>query len=716
MLHFKTPYQVPPFYSVYDTSEAVVWTMKTTWKAKTRKAQCPFCPKAFTRTEHLQRHLGSHGVGKAVTCPECGKDFMRKDVLKRHLDKCQYKPKDSVAVTAHISCSSSCSTDTSSRFEPVSTDPPINAQPLLSSSSGRLCSVQPDIARTANDTRLAFPPAPTPREETLWSDINFDNIHFLFDNSVLDKDNALQIQNVSAPPAPSGFGVPCLNVDPADTFNFLARISNEEAASLETRYGSALPGRGWMDQQSLVHDTDTLHSRDNGMPECSRDLPSTLARQSHSIVSQIKSVSQNSPITPPWTSHLEKTCNLFFSPRNIVRFVEIYWTAWHPHYPVIHKPTFSISTTPVHLLASMCIMGALFSPNENDKISARIWLNGVEELIFSNRYFGDVLLLDEATVDVRDAVQHLQAAYCISTAQISEGSKISRRRMRRLRFGAVVSLARDLNLFNIAHRDLDRLQRSDFSWDSFVATEECIRTMLFIYANDTGFAIFSNYPPRTRIQEMSVDVVCPEVCFQASSAQECFAAIKTWTSHPSYRQRLRLRDTVESLLCRDGSPDIQDYLSHLGVLNLWIICSALIAEAFNLNTLVSSTSSSLHPTRRAIHTWKLAWNQRYAIPDNFGLPKEEDQILDRAQDAWRRVGFFQNASEYWLLLHIFIQRIEKQQGARRERVSGQSSVILNGSDERSCDGPYRPSNCDSPTMADLKGLILEHHRTFQAFG
>ncbi|KAL4957320.1 fungal-specific transcription factor domain-containing protein [Aspergillus filifer] len=694
--------------------------MKTTRRAKTRKAQCPFCPKTFTRTEHLQRHLGSHGVGKAVTCPECGKDFMRKDVLKRHLDKCQYKPKSAAAVgeniTAHIFSSPSFSTDTSSQNEAVATDRPINSQLFLSSSDGRSCSKQPDITRIANDTRIAVPTAPTPREETLWSDINFDHIHFLFDNSLLDRDNALQIQNMSAPPAPSGFGVPCLNVDPADTFNFLARISNEEAASLEARYGSAVSGMDLVDRQSLVDDTDTLHTRWNGMPEFSGDSPSALARQSYSIVSQIKAVSQCSPITAPWTLQLEKSCALFFSPQNTARFVEIYWRAWHPHYPVIHKPTFHISTTPIHLLTSMCIMGAFFSPSENDKISAIIWLNSVEELIFSNRYFGDVLLLDEATVDVRDAVQLLQAAYCISTAQISEGSKVSRRRMRRSRFGKVVSLARDLNLFNVAHRNLDRLNKSDFSWDSFVATEECIRTMLFIYANDTGFAIFSNYPPRTRIQEISVDLACPEACFQAPSAQECFAAIETWTSHALYRGRLRLRESVETLLCRDSKPDIQGHLPHLGILNLWVICSALIAEAFNLNTLVSTTSSSLHPIRRAIHTWKLAWSQRYAVTDNFGLPKEEDQILDRVQDSWRRVGFFQNASEYWLLLHILIERIEEQQRARHERASGQSSVILNHCDGRSCDGPYTPSHCDSPTMADLKGLILEHHRRFQVFG
>lgn len=89
----------------------------------------------------------------------------------------------------------------------------------------------------------------------------------------------------------------------------------------------------------------------------------------------------------------------------------------------------------------MCIIGACFSPNENDRISAKLWLNSVEEMVFTNPYLGDIILLDEATVNVREIVQLLQAAYCVSTFQISEGSKVSQRRIRRQRFNMVVSVS-----------------------------------------------------------------------------------------------------------------------------------------------------------------------------------------------------------------------------------------------------------------------------------
>lgn len=99
------------------------------------------------------------------------------------------------------------------------------------------------------------------------------------------------------------------------------------------------------------------------------------------------------------------------------------------------------------------------------------------------------------------------------------------------------------------------------------------RTILFIYIHDTGFAIFSNYPPRTRIQEMSLGMACPEACFQAQTATECLSAIRTWTAHPLWGCRRTLRDIVKVMFCKDINLDVRAYISHLGILNLWIVCS-----------------------------------------------------------------------------------------------------------------------------------------------
>ncbi|KAL4903892.1 hypothetical protein BDW74DRAFT_185949 [Aspergillus multicolor] len=690
--------------------------MPTARRAKARKAQCPYCSKTFTRTEHLQRHLGSHGVGQAVRCPECGKEFMRKDVLKRHLSKCQNKPAslpggstsaytDESLIGQQQSPPYTQSTNTPQQDSSVTTH--MSLKNLSQSSflhiEAHSSTDEPEIMSAAstnatefqriNGTQFAMPPTPT--SETPWHDINinFDEIQFWFDPAVADRDEQKRMSPQGELPLPNGFGLPCLNIDPADTFNFLALVASRETASLEMRYGCSAYEIG-----------------------CSDELPHTvpaaaLNQVSNEIVQQIKDVSQHSLITHTWKPQLEKDCARFFSPRNISRFLSIYWTAWHPHYPVIHKPTFSITDAPVHLAAAMCIIGACFSSNQNDRVNAKLWLNSVEEIVFADRYFGDVALLDGATINIRDVVRLLQAAYCISTVQISEGSHFSRRRIRRARFSMLVSLARDLNLFSTMHRNLDQVYESDFCWDSFIATEECIRTMLFIYIYDTGFTIFTNYPPRTRVQEMALDMACPEACFQATTAHECFEAVKTWTSHPLWEYRIRLCQAVEVILCRDMDADlssgVQAYMSHLGILNLWIICSAIVSETLQINSLLSISSSALTPLRRAIHTWKVAWNQRYVLTDNFGLPKEEEQMLSpdlgRPANSWRRVGFFQNAAEYWLLVHVLIKHIEERQRIEHSQVSG---VTCASSRYK----PYAPSRCGEAAMVDLKNLILEHEQ------
>ncbi|GAB1196683.1 hypothetical protein APSETT444_005958 [Aspergillus pseudonomiae] len=416
--------------------------------------------------------------------------------------------------------------------------------------------------------------------ELRWSDSQFEDIQLLLDPMLFDR-----VEHNHCMQLPSAVGVPCIDIDPADTFSFLARISSQESASLQSRYDcGALLRKGW--EGSRV--TDGTAGRQGALPPT--DLPCSLTDPSSSgaaceswyhawlssaqaplssqpayqIVHQIRNLSQHSRIMHTWSPQLEKDCIRFFSPKNIERFIKVYWTAWHPHYPVIHKATFSISSAPAHLTAAMAVMGACFSQNTNDNHTAKLWLNGVEEMVFTNKYFGDLMLQDPATVNIRDVVKLLQAAYCF----------------------------------------------------------------------------------------------------------------------------------------------LPNAYKHL----LTIIYAALCAEAFQINSLIS-VDTQLQPIRRAIHNWKLAWNQRFTIHDSFGLPKEEDNILVSNEDDWRRLGFFQNASEYWLLLNILIRRIDERQQARHDQ-SVQSDVELAA---LAIDRPYTPSRCDSPPMADLKHLISEHHRQFKPY-
>ncbi|KAI8634026.1 fungal-specific transcription factor domain-containing protein [Xylariaceae sp. FL1651] len=50
------------------------------------KCDLPGCGKSYSRKEHLNRHLKSHGPRPQHQCPLCGRRYARSDVLKRHVE------------------------------------------------------------------------------------------------------------------------------------------------------------------------------------------------------------------------------------------------------------------------------------------------------------------------------------------------------------------------------------------------------------------------------------------------------------------------------------------------------------------------------------------------------------------------------------------------------------------------------------------------------
>ncbi|EOD47975.1 putative krueppel c2h2-type zinc finger protein [Neofusicoccum parvum UCRNP2] len=60
-----------------------------------KKFACAFegCGRAFTRSEHLQRHLLNHTAGES-TCERCRAHFKRKDLLERHMQRHRQKDEE----------------------------------------------------------------------------------------------------------------------------------------------------------------------------------------------------------------------------------------------------------------------------------------------------------------------------------------------------------------------------------------------------------------------------------------------------------------------------------------------------------------------------------------------------------------------------------------------------------------------------------------------
>lgn len=69
-------------------------------------------------------------------------------------------------------------------------------------------------------------------------------------------------------------------------------------------------------------------------------------------------------------------------------YVKHYFEHFHPSFPLLHRPTFAVSSTPKLLLKAVTVIGSLFSPNSFNRGETQailhwrqdIWHSGQEEL------------------------------------------------------------------------------------------------------------------------------------------------------------------------------------------------------------------------------------------------------------------------------------------------------------------------------------------------
>lgn len=111
--------------------------------------------------------------------------------------------------------------------------------------------------------------------------------------------------------------------------------------------------------------SDPLASTSPGFPTLTSDWQSWLVNpmviKLQQIVLRIKEVTvtkpRNSTVTLSWSPALETRCLDFFSVSRFGKFLELYWSVWHPNVNFLHRPTFDPLNTPTTLLAAMAIIG-----------------------------------------------------------------------------------------------------------------------------------------------------------------------------------------------------------------------------------------------------------------------------------------------------------------------------------------------------------------------
>lgn len=281
--------------------------------------------------------------------------------------------------------------------------------------------------------------------------------------------------------------------------------------------------------------------------------------QSSSIIQGIIDRTTYLNISREEEQHVSQQLSFLFTPSKMSRLSDLAFEFWYPHCPILHQGSFDPHTSPLSLVASVVIMGAMFSKDEREVNTAKFLLDLVELYVYSmddltDDYEIKQMLRASAFSGSDDiaisnlAFQHLQAAYIILCTQFWAGSMVSRKRAIDTRFATVVKakistsvsctvltrfqVARRLSLPKARHE-----QHSSVSEAQWILKESQIRLMNIMALLDCAFSFFANFPCRLVLSEMKFDLACEENLFSSPNpfAERNFIASRHITIQDAFR-------------------------------------------------------------------------------------------------------------------------------------------------------------------------------------
>ncbi|KAL3487398.1 hypothetical protein BJX62DRAFT_228098 [Aspergillus germanicus] len=660
---------------------------------------CPQCPASFRRQEHLERHRACHRGDRPFCCTFCTQGFKRSDVLQRHWRTCKARvdagaeiPRISAAprprkrracdrcVQLKKACSQSSPCDAchaknhectyryvdQSRGTDINSSPGIDTPMLDFATEFRACSTPSDIFSTLIESDFALnfqlDPAPfalvTGLEVSTSTSFTFGRFQFL------DKFTSVTgfIRDLAA--VVTELVLADKGPDMPISLDFLPlSLPSVESTPLLT----GMPGRPSIDTHWFSD---------------------PLAALTNKLVYALKEVASNPghglSVNLAWSPFIEKVCLQFFSPPNVRRYLAYFWSFWYPNCPIIHKPTFDVYDTPCTLLLSMTLIGASFAPEEGTHRNAKLWFDSAEELIFADEHFHGAVSTGDRTADDftirRDAVKALQAAYLMCLLQNWEGDSNSKRRIRRVRFSMVTSIARELGFAPGSHHEPTT---EDDNWGRFVAKEEFNRTLAYIFLLDTAFVIFNNTPPKISVSELNIDSLCPEQCFQATTATDCFTSLAEQDKTMPI-SAFSFTGLVFRVCEGDLSAAERAYIARLGKLNIFMVVSAFHTLLFHARNTLAPQAAIL-PIQQGLNNWKLIWAEHESINtlDLKSLP------LVSPLECWKRTGFMEYAPEYWTLAQAMILSVQQAQTMSDPKSSSSLGLLLTRFDENDMNQLHR---------------------------
>ncbi|KAF7514600.1 hypothetical protein G7054_g15170 [Neopestalotiopsis clavispora] len=477
-----------------------------------RNKRCTECGQGFSKTEHLVRHIRSHTKEKPFTC--------HLDSLLRHSRSHSGENDTSVALpsptachidgppsgddTSQLSRQDDCMAFTPSRSagDMASSMPRASETPVGLSKDGPTCPPQNDYSAVLP----AFPLGPP--------GVGFNRLHTIADvNPIGDS------LDTSEPVWPSWaeFDVDALN------FSISAAISEWGLApedSPEAR-GMDITGEGLgRSRNASVGPRELLSAvQANWHTRVIADSPTQDSNASGNVEASVDDAYREG-LTQRLHPSVRKTVLPSAAFLNLC--VKLYFTKFHPVLPLIHAPTFRVSTENALLLLSICSIGALFVGTPSASAQGRKIFQILNKAVLATweNYVG---------YDGRETLALTQAAIIGQTFGMLSGYPQDLY-MAECFSGTVVAWARQAGFFRVdntfptAH-ELEGVD-IDEAWKDWAQNEEKARLVLGLYIHDSEFATIYHHEPLLRHQPRKLPKCTSEELFSATTAAQWHAILR----------------------------------------------------------------------------------------------------------------------------------------------------------------------------------------------
>ncbi|OAL31198.1 hypothetical protein AYO22_01231 [Fonsecaea multimorphosa] len=337
--------------------------------------------------------------------------------------------------------------------------------------------------------------------------------------------------------------------------------------------------------------------------------------------------------------------------------LNLFFTNYHRHCPIIHRPSFQPAIAPIPLVLGCVTLGAMYS--EPAKVAwMKSLLDVIESYIFSlpevrDEFFGTLGVLEAPDEDaIEYHFQQFQGAYLLVIVQYFSGNLAGRRRARRQRFPSILNLARYFGLPAAQHPTVIAIP-DDLAFQRWVRTEARIRTMNVLLALDSAMGIFNNVPPRVNYCEVDLQLPCHPEYFDLTGyadmlqqgsfprpRMKLIEAFQNLFVHPS---ELKAAYQNENLCCWDML-----YLAHVLYTHCWQHLFGNPLNRISATSLASEPHLVYEPMKTALANWKTLWDDVRAR-------------LSRANVS--EMGFETSADSYWTLVRMIVLKFEHKKSA-----------------------------------------------------